>query len=136
MIPMEGGKKEGCVAWKHSKDFSYCFGLILVMIFTLFWISNYIKREYEIFVFTENGCTCKGTHVLTFHSSFQDFVSVNEKKIFFHLLFFFLVKNEPENGWFRLWNLWLNSLGIRFLFDTQDKKELHVEPTHKLIFIN
>lgn len=30
-------------------------------------------------MFTEDSCTCKGTHVLAFQSSFQDFASVNEK---------------------------------------------------------
>lgn len=30
-------------------------------------------------MFTENGCTCKGTHVLAFQSTFQDFASVNKK---------------------------------------------------------
>lgn len=37
-----------------------------------------LKREQEILKFTKDGCTCKGTHVLAFQSSFQDFASVNE----------------------------------------------------------
>lgn len=62
-----------------------------------------LKREQEIFLFTEDWCTCKGNYVLAFQISFKDFASENERYIFFSLASFFfysffLVKNVTKNG--------------------------------------